>query len=85
MYDEYLRRNLVVAKACGARAGVSKSLKRLEQMSRPPKWLIQSLRGVLERCEPLPSELAKWRNTATDAPDYVRAAVSEPAETGGSL
>jgi hypothetical protein len=68
MYDEYLRRNLVVAKACGAKAGVSKSLKRLEQMSRPPKWLVRSLQDVLERADPLPAELAKWRDTASDAP-----------------
>ena len=73
MYDEYLRRNLIVAKAVGAKAGVSKSLKRLEQMSRPPKWLVASLRGVLERQDPIPEELAKWRDTASDAPEYVRA------------
>lgn len=72
MYDEYLRRNLVVAKAVGAKAGVSKSLKRLEQMSRPPKWLVTSLRGALERADPLPAELARWRDTADDAPDYVK-------------
>lgn len=81
MHEEYLRRNLMVAKAYGAKAGVSRSLKRLEQMSRPPKWLVASLRGVLERCDPLPEELAKWRNTASDAPDYMRTELSETAST----
>jgi hypothetical protein len=71
---EYLRRNLIVAKAIGAKAGVSKSLKRLEQMSRAPQWLVTSLRGVLERQDPIPEELAKWRDAAADAPDYVKGA-----------
>lgn len=71
MYDEYQRRNLIVCKAVGAKAGVSKSLKRLEQMSRPPKWLIKSLQGVLERASALPEELAKWRDSAEDRPSYV--------------
>ena len=68
---EYLRRNLIVAKSIGAKAGVSKSLKRLEQMSRPPKWLVESLQGVLVRQDPLPEELAKWRDSAEDRPPYV--------------
>lgn len=68
MYDEYNRRNLIVCKAVGAKAGVSHSLKRLEQMSHPPKWLVKSLQGVLERASPLPEELARWRDTAEDRP-----------------
>lgn len=72
MSTEYLRRNLIVAKAIGAKAGVSKSLKRLEQMSRPPKWLVESLAGVLKRQDCIPEELAKWRDSADDRPDYVQ-------------
>ena len=82
MYDEYLRRNLLVCKAVGAKSIASKSLKRLEQQTRPPKWLVAALRGILERTDPLPEDLAKWRNTASDAPEYVRAELSgKTAET----
>lgn len=70
-HEEYLRRNLVVAKAQGAKAGVSMALKRLEQQTRPPQWLVKALRGVLERQDCLPIELAAWRNAAPDAPAEV--------------
>lgn len=72
-YEEYLRRNLLLAKAIGAKAGASTALKRLEMQTRPPKWLVNALRGILERCDPLPAELAKWRDLAPDTPDYIRA------------
>jgi hypothetical protein len=58
---EYLRRNLLVCKAVGAHAGASKSLERLRRMKRPPKWLVKSLEGVVERAEPLVSALACYR------------------------
>ncbi len=79
-YEEYLRRNLLVAKAVGAKANASVALERLEMQTRPPKWLCEYLRGIIERVSPLPTDLAKWRDTAQDAPDYVRAQVqhSEP-------
>lgn len=79
-YQEYLRRNLLHAKACGAKANVSTALKRLEMQTRPPQWLVNALRGILERVDPLPAELARWRDLAPDTPDYVRAEMETPAE-----
>lgn len=72
MYDEYLRRNLLVAKAEGAKANASAALKRLEMQTRPPKWLCEYLRGIIERASALPPDLAKWRDLAEDRPNYVR-------------
>jgi len=72
MHTEHLRRNLLVAKAIGARANAGVALDRLRTHKRPPKWLVAYLEGIVKRCEPLPAELARWRDTADDSPDYVR-------------
>lgn len=85
-YQEYLRRNLLHAKAIGAKANASTALKRLEMQTRPPQWLVNALRGILERVDPLPAELARWRDLAPDTPDFVRAELEtssarEPAGT----
>jgi hypothetical protein len=72
MTTEYLRRNLLVAKAIGARANAGVALERLKSHKRSPKWLVDYLQGIVERCEPLPADLARWRNLAPDAPDYAR-------------
>lgn len=68
MYDEYLRRNLLVCKAVGAHANATAALQRLRAQKRPPKWLLKYLEGIAKRCEPLPAELAEWRNMSWDAP-----------------
>ena len=68
MYDEYLRRNLLVCKAVGAHANATAALDRLRGLKRPPKWLVEYLEGIVKRCEPLPHDLAEWRNNAWDAP-----------------
>lgn len=68
MYDEYLRRDLLVCKAVGAHATATAALERLRAQKRPPKWLLKHLEGIAKRCEPLPADLAEWRNTAWDAP-----------------
>lgn len=78
-HEEYLRRNLMHAKACGAHANTSAALRRLEMQARPPRWLVKELEGIMRRLEPLPNELAQWRNLAPDAPEYVKA---ESAEGG---
>lgn len=58
---EYLRRNLLVAKAIGAHANSSAALKRLQATTRPPQWLVKYLEGIIERTEPLVSALACYR------------------------
>jgi hypothetical protein len=71
-HEEYLRRNLLIASAIGARAGAETALQRLQQSKRPPKWLIAQLAGIVARTEKLPHDLALWRDTAPDAPAYAR-------------
>lgn len=41
--EEYLRRNLVVSKAYGVRAGLDTALVRLSKMKKRPKWLFDLL------------------------------------------
>lgn len=72
MHEEYLRRNLVHCGAVGVRAGISHSLDRLKATKHPPKWLMAQLSGLLERAESASKELAKWRNSAPDAPENGR-------------
>lgn len=61
--DEYLRRNLLQAGAAGADAGIDKVLTRLRSTRFAPQWLLEELDAVKERVEPLPHELAKWRDS----------------------
>ena len=60
--EEYFRRNLLVAQALGARAGVAKGKERVMRLKHPPQWLITLFDGVLDRLEPLPRELAAHRD-----------------------
>lgn len=60
--NEYLRRNLLVAKAIGARSYIPGARDRLLKQKRPPKWLLRVLDGMDERLEALPRELAKHRD-----------------------
>lgn len=71
-HDEYLRRNLLVAKAMGARGAALVALERLGEQKRPPKWIVEAFRSIEERVEPLPRELAEWRALAPDAPNYAK-------------
>jgi hypothetical protein len=72
MSKEYLRRNLIHASAVGSASAFSAALDRLSQTKRPQKWLVQMLRGGLERAERVHPEVARWRNGAPDAPAYVK-------------
>lgn len=65
---EYLRRNLVIAKACGLKTEIKVTTQRLRKMSRVPKWLFASLTAMHERAADLPPELAQWRDSAPDNP-----------------
>jgi hypothetical protein len=67
-HEEYLRRNLVVAKACGASAAIESALARLINQKRSPKWLQEKLRAAQSRLLAVPHELARWRDSSEDAP-----------------
>jgi hypothetical protein len=60
--DEYLRRNLNVAKACGAAAGARAILNRLAARKRTPKWLVDAVYDIYSRTKPLSRELAAYRD-----------------------
>lgn len=66
--DEYLRRNLIHAKAVGVVGEIQMALRRVEAWERPPHWLCRSLRFALRRAEALPSELARWRDLEDTTP-----------------
>jgi len=61
---EYLRRNTLVAKAIGARANTKAMLKRLYALKRCPEWMKDELKGIVERLDELPAELAIHRDEA---------------------
>lgn len=63
--EEYLRRNLVQASAEGARGGAKSALTRLCRHRRPPKWLIETLRGIEVRARSAARGLAEWRDEVT--------------------
>lgn len=71
-HEEYLRRNLNVAKAIGAVANTRVALERLKGTKHPQKWLVAALEGILDRVKPLPHELANYRALAPDVPDYTK-------------
>ena len=60
--SEYLRRNLLHASSIGMKANAEAALKRLRAHSRPPKWLLKSLEGIVERGERVCPEMAKHRD-----------------------
>ena len=65
---EYLRRNIVIAKACGLKHEIKLTTQRLRKMRRVPKWLFASLTAMHERAADLPPELAQWRDSSPDSP-----------------
>jgi hypothetical protein len=69
-YAEYLRRNLIVAGAIGARAGCDAALDRLRGQKGAPKWLVAQLESIRVRVVPTIDELTAWRAIAADAPIY---------------
>jgi hypothetical protein len=70
-HSEYLRRNLLHCQAVGAHGIAKQALTRLLAMRRPPMWIIGALEGIERRTALVHPEMAAWRNTADDAPDYV--------------
>jgi hypothetical protein len=60
--DEYLRRNLLVAKAHGAEAAARTILNRLATRKRAPKWLVKQANDIYSRAKALPRDLAIYRD-----------------------
>lgn len=60
--QEYLRRNVLLARSIGVRAGVESILSRLEKTKLPPLWLITALGEALDRMQEIPKELAAHRD-----------------------
>ena len=65
---EYHRRNMQVARVCGAEAAVKQALDRARGVKGIPKWLIQHLESAAERLPGLQHDLAAWRDLSPDAP-----------------
>src|SRR5690606_25772985 len=59
---EYLRRNLQVAKVVGAHAAAESALKRLAEMKKPPKWIVDAFMAIESRTESLSPDLAAYRD-----------------------
>jgi hypothetical protein len=70
---EYLRRNLLVCKAVGANANAKAALGRLKLQKSPPRWLMDSLQGIIDRTEELGPALACYRAVVPER-------VTEPQE-----
>lgn len=60
--DEYLRRNLVHASSVGANADANYILSELKKRKRPAKWLLKSIKGIIDRTEKVHHEMAKHRD-----------------------
>ena len=67
--QEYLRRNLLVAKAHGAHENAMAALRRVEKQKRPPKWLVLALQRIAIRAKPLPKDLARYRDQMKNGGD----------------
>ena len=69
---EYHRRNMQVARVCGAQAAVDQALERALTVKSIPAWLIAYLESAAKRLPGLQHDLAAWRDLASDAPETVR-------------
>lgn len=75
--SEYHRRNMQVARVCGAQASVDQALERALTVKSIPVWLIAYLESAANRLPGLQIDLAAWRDLAPDAPETVRAEAAE--------
>ena len=62
MKKEYLRRNLVHAKACGVEAGLTSALFKVVRLKNHPKWLVKLLKETMDKAEDVRQEIAKHRD-----------------------
>lgn len=65
---EYHRRNMQVARVCGANVSVAQALDRARQVKSISKWLIAYPESANERLPGLQHDLAAWRDLADDSP-----------------
>ena len=72
--SEYHRRNMQVARVCGAQASVEQALERALTVKSIPVWLIAYLESAAARLPGLQHDLAAWRDLAPDAPEHVQSA-----------
>lgn len=81
--SEYHRRNIQVARVCGAQAAVDQALERALKVKSIPVWLIALLESAASRLPGLQHDLAAWRDLAHDEPapatEYIRAAAIREA------
>ena len=59
--NEYLRRNLVIAKAERARANVLYTLERMIKRDDCPQWLVYHLQNAYDKMDDVIKELVKHR------------------------
>ena len=72
-HEEYLRRNVIHAAACGSKAAADVSLQRLNARKRPaPKWLVENLEAILHRMPAVIDAVREYRDDALDAPAKLR-------------
>jgi hypothetical protein len=60
--NEYLRRNLIVAKATGIQSAATVALDRLCNLKRQPGWLVDLLRQIETRAPAVVHEVAEHRD-----------------------
>jgi hypothetical protein len=75
--SEYHRRNMQVARVCGAQAAVDQALERALTVKGIPVWLRAYLESAAVRLPGIQHDLAAWRDLAPDAPETVRAALDQ--------
>lgn len=69
---EYHRRNMQVARVCGAQAAVDQALERALSVKSIPVWMIAYLESAASRLPGLQHDLAAWRDLAPDAPAHIK-------------
>lgn len=69
---EYHRRNMQVARVCGAQAAVDQALERALSIKSIPVWMIAYLESAASRLPGLQHDLAAWRDLAPDAPAHIK-------------
>lgn len=70
--EEYLRRNIEVAKCVGALSASAKALERVKSWAEPRLWLVRSLQAAVERLESCKTELVRHRDEVKPPDDWYK-------------